>query len=142
MPQLDVLSTNKESPDNEIPHMKRQKLGLIDYSVMIGGPVVFILIAVVGIGSLLGTQEITNPISKLKSGEVKIGMDESEVLKRVGQPKSTTDNSSGGLTYRYEHGLWDTERKTFMEEDAYIDFDSTNHVSGISFESKTPPQPH
>ena len=122
--------------------MKRKTLTPIDYAVMIGGPSIFIAIAILGIRSLIVTPDAFNPVKRLKDGMVKPGMAEGEVIKLVGDPKSTTENSTGGFTFRYEHGLWDSDRKTFVEEDAYVDFDDASHVSGISFESRTPPQPH
>ena len=118
-----------------------KKLAPIDYVVMIGGPAVFIVIAIIGVRSLLGTAPSTDPVKVLRDGTVSSGMSESEVLSKVGQPKATVTNTNGTTSFRYQHGTWDSERKTFVEEDAYVDFDDTDHVSGVSFESRTPAQP-
>jgi len=120
---------------------KPSKLTGLDYSVMIGGPLIFVAIAVIGIRALLGGQPVIDPVKMLRDGAVSTGMSEHEVLNKVGQPKATIENKNGGTTFRYQHGTWDTDRSTFVEEDAYIDFDESERVSEVSFESKTPSQP-
>ncbi|MDR3689282.1 MAG: hypothetical protein P4L46_07885 [Fimbriimonas sp.] len=118
-----------------------KKLSAVDYAFMIGGPLVFLLLAVILIRSLLGGTGPENPVTMLREGAVKTGMSEMQVENIVGPPKSTTENPNGGTTFRYQHGAWDSDRRTFLEEDAYVDFDASDQVSGISFESRTPPLP-
>ncbi len=118
-----------------------KKLTTIDYAVMFGGPAIFIAIAILGIRSLLGSAPVHDSVKLLRDGAVKPGMTQTEVVSKVGQPKSTVENTNGSLTFRYQHGTWDADRHTFVEEDGYVDFDQNETVSGVSFEARTPPQP-
>jgi hypothetical protein len=102
----------------------------IDYVFMIGGPVAFLAIAVWGILWLLGPAPPGNPVSLLKKGAVKVGMTPSQVLEKVGNPKSIEPRTGGGFTYRYHRGT----EEPFVEEDAFIDFSESEKVVNVSFE--------
>lgn len=106
---------------------------------MFGGPLLFLAIAWVGITSLLGPPPPASPVQKLRSGWVKPGMTESEVLAAVGKPAGESERPAGGFTYRYQGSAWDNERRTFLEEDAYVDFSATGQVSSVTFEARVPP---
>jgi hypothetical protein len=108
---------------------------------MIGGPVLFLLIAWWGLRALAGGTLPDTPIQRLRDGAVRPGMSQSEVVKAVGPPKVQVERESGGLTFRYMGSTWDTQRATFLEEDAYVDFGSDGRVSAVSFESRTPEPP-
>ncbi len=89
---------------------------------------------------MLGSTGPDDPVKLLRNGVVKVGMSQQEVESKVGLPKYTMDRESGGITFRYQHGTWDVERKQFMEEDAFVDFTADGTVSSISFDSKVPEQ--
>jgi hypothetical protein len=118
-----------------------KKLTTVDYVVMIGGPALFMIIAVIGIRAMMVAGPDIDPAKALRDGAAVSGMNEKDVLRKVGSPKATIDNPDGSTTFRYQHGTWDLNRHTFVEEDAYVDFDVSGRVSGVSFEAKTPSQP-
>jgi len=59
----------------------------------------------------------------------------------AGPPKSRSTGEDGRVTFRYMSSAWDVNRSAFVEEDAYVDFDSTGRVANISFDSQTPTPP-
>lgn len=123
--------------------MSRPKLDKpkpIDYLVMFGGPILFLLIAVAGIRSLMGPPPPVQVVQRLRDGAVKVGMTENEVLATVGQPKGRVEKSDGGFTYRYQRSAWDSQRNTLLEEDAYIEFSAGGSVTGVTFDSRVPPR--
>lgn len=113
----------------------------LDYVVMIGGPLVFLAIAWFGLRAIAGGPSHESAIELLREGAVRVGMTEAEVRQAVGSPKAETQSDDGKLTYRYMRSSWDTSRRTFVEEDAYIDFDASGRVSGLAFDSRTPDPP-
>jgi hypothetical protein len=108
---------------------------------MVGGPIVFLLFAVLGILWLLGPAPPPNPVKLIKDGKVQAGMSMAEVQNAVGPPKSIESRSDGGFTWRYRHGT----SEPFVEEDAYVDFSSTGRVLSVTVERVTapvaPPEP-
>jgi len=112
-----------------------------DYAVMIGGPAVFLLLAWLGVTSLIGPPPAVNPVQRLRTGMVKAGMTQSEVERLVGPPRAVVDGEEGRVSYRYQKSTWEPDRRTFIEEDAYVDFGPDGTVSGVSFDSRTPSQP-
>ncbi|MGV3618108.1 MAG: hypothetical protein ACO1SV_22510 [Fimbriimonas sp.] len=123
-----------------MPRAKLDKPKPIDYAVMFGGPILFLLIAFFGIRTFVGPPPPVQVVQRLRDGAVKVGMTEAEVLATVGEPKGTIEKSDGGFTYRYQRSAWDSARSTFLEEDAYIEFSSSGTVTGINFDSRVPPR--
>lgn len=123
-----------------MPRPKLDKPKPIDYVVMFGGPLIFLVIAFFGIRSLVGPAPPTQVVQRLRDGAVKVGMTEAEVLSVAGEPKGRIEKSDGGFTFRYQRSAWDTQRNTFLEEDAYIEFSSAGTVTGITFDSRVPPR--
>ena len=121
-----------------MPRPKLDKPTPIDYAVMFGGPILFLLVAFLGIRSLLGPAPPVHAVQKLRDGVVRVGMRESEVLMAVGEPKGIVDKPDGGFTYRYQRSAWDPQRNTFIEEDAYVDFTPDGTVASVAFDSKIP----
>ncbi|MFZ4506990.1 MAG: hypothetical protein ACOYON_04750 [Fimbriimonas sp.] len=120
---------------------KREPMTPLDYSVMFGGPILFFVIAWFGVTQLLGPAPRVNPVEKLRREAVKPGMTESQVIAEVGQPKSIETSPSGGYSFRYQRGVWNPDRKTFVEEDAYVDFTSGGTVLAVNFDSREPRLP-
>jgi hypothetical protein len=123
-----------------MPTPKLEKPKPIDYAVMFGGPIVFLLIAFLGIRSLVGPPPPVHAVQRLRDGAVRVGMTEAQVRQAVGEPKGTLDKLDGGFAYRYQRSTWDTQRNTFLEEDAYVDFSPEGAVTAVSFDSRTPPR--
>lgn len=102
----------------------------LDYAFMIGGPLAFLLVAVLGIYWVLGPGSPPNPVKLIKDGAVKVGMTQDDVQTAVGKPKSVEARPDGGITWRYRHGT----AEPFVEEDAYVDFGSSERVISTSVE--------
>lgn len=107
---------------------------------MFGGPLLFLVIAIVGIRSLLGVGA-PDAMTLLREGAVKVGMTEREVVRAVGEPRVVVEKETGGFTYRYHRGAWDVQRNVFREEDADVEFSPGGRVSSISFHETVPPLP-
>jgi hypothetical protein len=122
---------------NDAPPPTRDKPAAVDYAVMFGGPAVFLAIVYFGMTSLIGPPPPPNPVDRLREGAVRPGMTEGQVLRNVGRPKGIMDGSDG-YTYRYQRSSWDPQRRLFVEEDAYVDFDDSGRVARISFDSRVP----
>ena len=115
-----------------------EKKGPVDYLVMFGGPILFLAIALWGISAFLGPPAPPNKIQMLRDGVVKVGMSERQVVDLVGEPKATIVKPSGGYSFRYQRSTWIPDRKQFVEEDGYVDFDEAGMVTGVALESRTP----
>jgi len=108
---------------------------------MIGLPAIFVAVAYFGLRQYAAPPIPQPAVARLKNGAVRTGMSTEEVVRAAGEPKSITEGEDGRTTYRYMSSAWDVNRGAFVEEDAYVDFDSTGRVSNISFDSQVPTQP-
>lgn len=117
----------------------KEPLTPLDYTFMIGGPILFFVIAWFGVMSLLGPGPAENPVQKLRREVVKPGMTESQVIREVGEPKSIEETATGGYSFRYQRSGWDSDAKQAREEDAFVDFDANGRVVNITFDSRVPP---
>jgi hypothetical protein len=115
-----------------------EKKGAVDYLVMFGAPLAFLALAWWGIASLLGPGPAPNAFELLRDGRVKPGMSQGQVIAEVGAPKEVVSRPDGGASLRYQRSTWVPDRKTFVEEDAYVDLDPQGFVTGVAFESRTP----
>jgi hypothetical protein len=106
------------------------KLTPIDWVVMIGGPLAFLLIAYFWLTALLGPPVPPNPIGKLRAGVVRMGMTAEQVERTIGPPREITTRADGGFTYRYYRGT----AEPFVEDEAYVEFGGSGVVTGLSFE--------
>lgn len=125
----------------KLVHRSKEPLQPIDYAFMIGGPIVFLLIAWIGVMQLLGPAPAENPVAKLRRDVVKAGMPEAKVIELVGPPKGIEPLSNGGYSFRYQRSGWNQEQKTLQEEDAYVDFTASGTVSSVNFDSREPLPP-
>lgn len=110
------------------PKADRPKLSRIDYLFLIGGPVAFVLFAVLSIMWILGPPPPKNPIKLIKDGDVKTGMSVKEVERVLGQPKEITITPEGGLKYLYIKSA-DTP---FVADEGTVEFNSTGQVVRVS----------
>ncbi|MDX2065796.1 MAG: outer membrane protein assembly factor BamE [Fimbriimonadaceae bacterium] len=117
----------------------KARLRPIDWAFLIGGPLVFLAIAWFGLNAIIGPSPTPNPVEQLRAGRIKPGMSEAEVRAILGPPKADVTQEEGKFYYRYQRSAWQSETRTFTEEDAYVDFEVDGRVSGVSFESRTPP---
>jgi hypothetical protein len=117
----------------------KTKLRPIDWAFLIGGPIVFLAIAWFGLNAIIGPGPAPHPVALLRAGRVTPGMTEGEVRALLGPPKADITQEEGKYYFRYQRSSWQSDTKTFVEEDAYVDFESDGRVSGVSFESRTPP---
>ncbi|MCW5943766.1 MAG: hypothetical protein KIS66_16155 [Fimbriimonadaceae bacterium] len=108
----------------------------VDYAVMIGGPIVFMLILWFGVNWIVGPGPPPRPIQKLKAGVVKNGMTSEQVIAQVGPPAGIVESPDGSFTYRYQG----TGEDAFLAEDAFVDFGAGGRVVNVTFE-KTPVKP-
>lgn len=115
--------------------MKRQNDPLgkptrLDYAVMIGGPLAFMLILWLGVNWIVGPAPPPRPLTKLKAGAIKNGMAVEQVLAEIGAPSGTVENADGSFTYRYQA----TGADAFQAEDAFVDFSASGRVVNVTFE--------
>jgi len=123
---------------------KQPRLGKatpLEKAFLFGGPIAFLAIAWFMATSFLGPAPQVSTVRKIKEGAVKAGMSEVEVLKVAGEPKGRIDKPDGAFTYRYQSSAWDPDRKTPLEEDAYIEFSANGFVTTLTFDSRVPPTP-
>ncbi len=110
----------------------------LEYGFLFGGPALFLLIAWALASSFIGPPPREATVKQIRQGAVKVGMSEADVLAKVGKPKGIIPKDDGGFTYRYQSSAWDPDRKSPLEEDAYVEFSDSGSVSGISFDSRVP----
>lgn len=128
-------------PQYNVAAPKLDKLKPLDYGLMIGLPVIFVAFAFFGLRWFAAPPIPQPSVERLRSGAVHSGMTAEEVLHLAGEPKSVTTNEDGRTTFRYMNSAWDSARSTFVEEDAYVDFDPSGRVTNLSFETQTPAPP-
>jgi hypothetical protein len=116
---------------------KKEKLTAIDYIVMFGAPIAFLLITYFWLSALLGPPIPPNAVDLLRTGTVRIGMTAQQVHRLVGPPRGIEPRADGGQTYHYHRG----SAEPFVEEEAFVDFNEAGVVVGIRFERVVVPVP-
>jgi hypothetical protein len=112
-------------------------MSALDYLFMIGGPIAFLLFALLGIYWVLGPGPPPNPVKLIRDGAVTTGMTRKQVLDAVGLPKSEVTNPDGTVTWRFSHGA----EEAFVEDDAYVDFGGSGTVINVTVERTHVPSP-
>lgn len=97
---------------------RQQPMTALDYLFMIGGPLAFLLVAVLGVYWIIGPAPPDNPIQLIKDHRVAAGMSQEKVLQILGEPKSVVALPDGGERWEYHHGTADP----FVEEDGDLVF--------------------
>ncbi len=106
---------------------------LLDYLLMFGAPVAFVVVLVIGVTMIVGPAPVPTPIGKIKQGAVRNGMSVIEVESTLGLPKGREDKPDGGFTYRYQGAT----AEPWVVEDGYVDFNSDGYVIGTTVERIT-----
>ena len=103
------------------PPAPKPKLQPVDWAVLIGGPLIFLLIAYFGITALLGPPPRPNPITAIRDQKVTVGQPWSEARERLGPPTSRVDYPDGSFLLRFTRTDWSGVTKerdaTLMQDD-------------------------
>lgn len=119
----------------------REPLKPIDYAVMFGGPVLFLLFAAALVFWVLGPAPPDNPVRKIREGAVVVGMTTREVERAVGPPWQIVAREDGGATYLYRFSGFDVQTTQPLEEDASVEFDGAGRVRSVTTDRQVPPTP-
>ncbi len=119
----------------------RRKLQPIDYLVMIGGPVIFMLIFWVGVRMILGPTPESNPVKKLRDGVIQIGAKMDDVQRELGRPKEAVELPDGGYRFVYTTTVFEEVTKSDSLDEAIVEFTPTGRVQSIRFDRSAPPAP-
>lgn len=123
------------------PARRQTKYGPGDYAFLIGMPILFLIIAVLGVRSILGPVPTPHPVEQLREGFVVTGLSESAIRARLGAPTQEFSREDGSTVLRYSRGVWDTNRRTFVQEDADVVLSAEGIAVRVQFDSSTPPIP-
>jgi len=111
----------------------------IDYAFLIGGPIVFLLIAVLGMRVVVGPIPPPSPVQRIKDGEITQGMSLDDVVKKLGKPKEITTAPSGdSTTVIYTRTVADGDLQI---EEGVITLDTTMHVVEAHVDRQLPTKP-
>ena len=111
----------------------------IDYGFLIGGPLVFLLIAVFGMRAIVGPIPQPSPVQRIKDGEITSGMGYDEVLRKLGKPKEITTAATGdSTTVIYTRTVADGDLQI---EEGVITFDATMRVQEAHVDRQLPTKP-
>jgi outer membrane protein assembly factor BamE (lipoprotein component of BamABCDE complex) len=118
----------------------RQKLQPIDYAVMFGGPIVFLLIFWIGVRLITGPVPEPSPVKKLREGEIQIGAKMTEVAEKLGRPNQVFELEDGRYRYIYTRTVYEVETKSDSLDEAVVEFTSDGRVQSIRFDRSAPPK--
>jgi hypothetical protein len=118
----------------------RQRLQPIDYAVMFGGPIVFMLIFWLGVRIIVGPIPEPSPVKRLREGEVKIGARLTEVDKLLGRPNEVVEVAGGGFRYIYTRTVYEESTKSDTLDEAVVEFTPEGRVQSIKFDNSPPPR--
>lgn len=89
------------------------------------------LIAYIGIVSLLGPAPRPNPIAIINRGEVAAGMRASEALSKLGKPTQSAENPDGSFTLTFIRTVMDGD---VAQHQATVEVDATGVVTSARVE--------
>jgi hypothetical protein len=118
---------------------QRPKLKAIDYVVMIGGPLIFLLIFWLGVRVIMGPVPEASPVKKLREGKIAIGSRMVDVEKELGRPNQVVELEDGGYRFVYTRTVYESQTRSDSLDEAVVEFTPTGRVQKISFEQTTPP---
>jgi hypothetical protein len=123
-----------------MPLPKRfEKLTPIDYAVLFGGPIAFLLIAWFGLMALAGPPPRPNPFKLLQDGTVTVGMPADKAMEKVGKPTSIQEKEDGSFVLHYLRTSLDGA--SLSSDEAQIEIGADGRVTGIRFDRSAPPSP-
>ena len=114
------------------------KLKPIDYAFMIGGPIVFLLIAIFGMKAVIGPIPHPSAVQRIKDGDIKPGTPLTEVLHELGEPKSVTPNPDGTTTIIYTRTVGDPDLQI---EEGIIQVTQSGEVLTTTVDRQLPTKP-
>lgn len=118
----------------------RQKLQPIDYAVMFGGPIVFMLIFWLGVRLIIGPVPEASPVKRLREGEIQIGARLVDVDKKLGRPNKVVEKAGGGFQYIYTRTVYEEATKSDSLDEAIVEFSPEGRVQSIRFDRSAPPR--
>lgn len=117
----------------------RPKLQPIDYAVMFGGPILFLLIFWIGVRLISGPVPEASPVKKLREGKIQIGDTYSEVQQELGRPNQIEELPDGSFRLVYTRTIYDEATKSDSLDEAVVEITPTGRVANIRLERLTPP---
>lgn len=117
----------------------KAKLQPIDYAVLIGGPVAFLLILWFGLQAILGPAPRPNPVKLLREGAIAIGAGAGEVTSKLGKPSRVQEIEGGGFRYIYTRTVFEESTRSDSLDEAVVEFTPNGRVMGFSFDKSAPP---
>lgn len=121
--------------------MKKEKLKPLDYAVMFGGPILFLLIFWIGVRAIIGPVPEASPVKKLRDGVIQIGAKMDDVQKELGRPSQSVELPDGGYRFTYTRTVLEQETRSDSLDEAVVDFTPTGRVQSIRFDRSAPPSP-
>lgn len=115
------------------PRTTADKPTWLDYLLMFGAPIAFVVVLVVGVAMIVGPAPSPTPVGLIKQGVIRNGMSVVEVESRLGPPKGREDKPDGGFAYQYQGAT----PEPWVVEDGYVDFNSDGYVIGTTVERIT-----
>ncbi len=119
----------------------RDKLKPLDYAVMFGGPIAFLLIFWFGVRAVMGPIPEANPVKKLREGVVKIGDPLDKVNKELGRANDIVELPDGGFRMVYTRTVFDETTRSDSLDEAVVEVSPTGRVIRITFDRSEPPRP-
>lgn len=120
----------------------RSKLKPIDYAVMFGGPIAFMLIFWFGVRMIMGPGTEASPVKKLRDGEIAIGTSMPDVEKELGRPNQVVQLESGGYRFTYTRTVYESQTRSDSLDEANVQFTPGGRVEKITFDTDgTPREP-
>lgn len=119
--------------------LPRDKLKPLDYAVMFGGPIAFLVIFWLGVRFIGGPVPEASPVKKLRDGEIEIGAKIVDVQKELGRPSKVQEMADGSYRLIYTRTVFDPATKSDSLDEAVIEFTPTGRVARIRFDTETTP---
>ena len=105
----------------------------LDYAVLYGGPLLFLLIAWLMIRMLLGPVPKPDALRLIREGKVRVGANAQTVLNVLGEPKDLIEHEDGSITFRYVKTVWDNEAAI---EEGIVEIGASGVVTAVRSERR------
>lgn len=114
------------------------KLQPIDYLFMIGGPILFLVVAFFGMRAVIGPVPRPSAVQRIKDGEIKPGTPVSQVLHELGTPQSVSTNPDGSTTLIYTRTVADPDLQV---EEGIVQVTQSGEVLSTTVDRQLPTRP-